>query len=135
MLTTRPPSALPHEDFYLRIPSSPVTVKFYHYGDNLGDAIATIEVLNAALADAAKHLSDAKIGTEKVQYSKRFINTVDVVLLPEKEMNWQMWRWAVLGLDTFMQMWENVWLSYDVEVAGYEERVGTGYVFKNFNAG
>ena len=65
MLTTRPPSKLPHEDFFLRIPSSPVTVKFYHYGDSLGDAIATVEVLDAALADAANHLSDAKIGTEK----------------------------------------------------------------------
>ena len=135
MLTTRPPSKLPHEDFYLRIPSSPVTVKFYHYGDNLGDAIATFDALDAALADAANHPSDEKIGTKKKEYSRSFIKRVDVVLLPEEEMSWQMWRWTVLGLDTFMQMWENVWLSYDVEVAGYEERVGTGYVFKNFNAG
>ena len=134
MLTIRPPSVLPYEDFNLHVPSSPVTVKFYHYGGNLGDAIATVDVLDAALADAANHLSSAKIETDKVQYSRRYINTIDVVLLPE-EMNWPMWRWALLGLNVFMQMWDNVWLSYDVEVEGFEARVGTGYVFKNFNAG
>ena len=136
MLTTHPlSSALPDEDFHLHVPSSPVTVKFYHYGDDLRDAIATVEVLEAALTDAASHLSYSKIGTNKLQYSKRFINTIDVVLLPEKEMIWQMWRWALLALDAFMQMWDNVWLSFDVEVDGYGRRVGTGYVFKNFHQG
>lgn len=63
------------------------------------------------------------------------MRTVDLVLLPEPTMNWHMWRYAVLGLGAFMQLWDNVWLSFDVEVAGVEGRVGTGYVFKNYDEG
>ncbi len=48
-------------------------------------------------------------------------------------MKWQMWRFAVLGLGAFMELWDNVWLSFDVEVEGVGGRVGTGYVFKNFD--
>lgn len=135
MLTARPISDLPEDDYYIHVPFSPVTVKFYDYGDSLGDAIAAQNALDAALEDAAAHPPLAKIGTRKLQYSSRYINTVDVVLLPELQMDWQMWRFALLALDTFMTLWDNVWLSFDVEVEGYGSRVGTGYVFKNFHAG
>lgn len=47
-------------------------------------------------------------------------------------MNWQVWRFAVLGLAAFMQWWDNVWLSFDVEVDEVRGRVGTGYIFKNY---
>lgn len=50
-------------------------------------------------------------------------------------MKWQMWRFAILGLGAFMQRWDNVWLSFDVEVVGVPGRVGTGYLFKNFEEG
>ncbi|KAL9070343.1 MAG: hypothetical protein Q9161_004901 [Pseudevernia consocians] len=126
------PSDLPAEDYYYRVPTTTVTVRFYHYGDNLRDAIAVQEVLAAAFKDAASHSPDLGIGTAKLQYSEKYVNTVDLVLLPEPTMNWQMWRFAVLGLGAFMQLWDNVWLSFDVEVDEVRGRVGTGYVFKNY---
>lgn len=39
------------------------------------------------------------------------------------------------GFGQIMQRWDNVWLSYDVESAVVGERVGTGYVFKNYEGG
>ena len=52
-------SVLPDEDFCLH-----VTVKFYHYGDNLGKILK----VTLANANAANHLSYAKIGTDKIYY-------------------------------------------------------------------
>ncbi|KAF6225900.1 hypothetical protein HO133_009903 [Letharia lupina] len=127
-----PPNSLPPEDYTYRVPTTPVSVKFYHYGDSLRDAIATQEVLYAAFQDAASHPPELDIAATKLQYSRKYVNTVDVVLLPESAMKWEMWRFAVLGLGAFMQWWDNVWLSFDVEVVGVVGRVATGYVFKNF---
>ena len=47
-------------------------------------------------------------------------------------MTWGTWKYAVLALGAFMEKWDNVWLSFDVEIEGMRERVGTGYIFKNF---
>lgn len=132
IITSLPPSSLPPEDYTYRVPTTPVSVKFYHYGDSLRDAIATQEVLYAAFQDAASHPPELDIAATKLQYSRKYVNTVDVVLLPESAMKWEMWRFAVLGLGAFMQWWDNVWLSFDVEVVGVVGRVATGYIFKNF---
>ena len=57
------------------------------------------------------------------------MDLVDLAVAPLEDMTWEMWRFALLGIGSFMRSWEYVELSFDVVVLG-TGRVGVGRVFQ-----
>ena len=47
-----------------------------------------------------------------------YLDVVDLIVEPKEEMTWEMWKFATLGIGSFVQKWEYVELSFDVVVTG-----------------
>lgn len=91
-------------------------------------------VIRAGYEDAAAHEPDEPIGLHELRYQRGYMDSVDLVLTPEEEMTWEMWRFALQGVGSFMQEWEYVELTFDVVVLGLG-RVGVGKVFQDEGLG
>lgn len=96
---------------------------------NFNTLKATQSVIGAGYDDAVAHRPDEKVGTQEIHYSRVYMDVVDLAVTPSEEMTWEMWRYALLGIRSFMQDWEYVELSFDVVVLG-TGRVGIGRVFQ-----
>ncbi len=95
---------------------------------------ATQMVIGAGYEDAAAHQADERVGIRELRYTKRYKDTVDLIVRPTDEMTWETWRYALLGVGGFMQDWEYVELSFDVVVLGVGH-VGAGKVYQEAQGG
>ena len=86
-------------------------------------------VIGAGYEDAVAHQADERVGMSELRYRKGYMDILDLVITPTEEMTWEMWRYALLGIGSFMQQWEYIQLSFDVVALG-TGRVGTGRVFQ-----
>ena len=123
------PSDLPPDPYTYPVPSTPIILLFYSYGNPLPDPNATQLVLAAAYHDATAHPPHAPILPWELHYSETHSDTVELVLRTKNDIDWLTWRFALLGLMAFMQTWDNVWLCFDIRVAGREGKLGTGRFF------
>ena len=112
---------------------NPLSKKISTYA-NINILKATQTVIGAGYDDAAAHRPDEKVGTQEILYKRGYMDLVDLAVSPSEEMTWEMWRYALLGIGSFMRKWEYVELSFDVVVLGVG-RVGIGRVFQEDTVG
>ena len=87
-------------------------------------------VIGAAYQDATAHRPDERTGTHTLRYTQMYMDIVDLTIAPTMDMTWEMCAFALLGIGSFLQKWEYVELSFDVEVPELG-RVGTGTMFRD----
>ena len=85
-------------------------------------------VLDKAYVDATAHRPYDLVGTQTLRYTQLHTDVVDLKLTPTEELTWEVWIFALLGIETFFEKWEYVALSFDV-LGSEVGRVGTGMVF------
>ena len=55
---------------------------------------------------------------QALHYHEGYVDSVSLAIDPNEEMTWRTWRYALLGIESFMQRREYVELSFDVVVLG-----------------
>lgn len=75
-------------------------LEFYDYREPIPYK-TIMDVLSAATSSALKHQDDSLIDTGQLGY---WGDGVHLILYPEPDMKWQMWRNAVVGMKKFVKL-------------------------------